>query len=349
MTITTQRSSARSPGAKPAPGPLLAVDGLGIEIGSRRGQPTSVVSEVSFSVDRGHTVGLVGESGSGKTLTSLAIMGILPRVAGVTAGSVRLDGEELLGRPETELQDIRGKRVAMIFQDAMRSLHPSLTVGEQIAEAARRHLGMSRAEARDRAVELLNTVGIRRPADRLGDYPHQFSGGMAQRVMLAIALVCGPDLLIADEPTTALDVTVQAQVLALLRSLQDRMGLGIVFITHDLGVVSQMADQVVVMYGGQVVESGEARVLFGSPRHPYTAGLLAAVPQAHHRDEPLGLIPGTVPSARHWPVGCRFHPRCGYAEAGRCTSEPIMLLPAGPGRYGRCARMDELELRGVLR
>jgi peptide/nickel transport system ATP-binding protein len=244
------------------------------------------------------------------------------------------------------MRQVRGRQIAMVFQEPMTSLDPAFTVGEQIASTYRRHTGVAKRAAWERSVEMLDLVGIPHAVQRAREYPHMFSGGMRQRVMIAIALSCKPALLIADEPTTALDVTIQAEVLDLLRELQSSMGMAVVFVTHDLGVVSELCDRVVVMYAGQVAEIGDTRALFGRPRHPYTHGLLDCLP-SEHIGEALRPIPGTVPSAAEMPVGCRFHPRCGFAQAGRCDTEPVELRLVGVGRSARCVRTGELELEGV--
>lgn len=327
---------------------VLEVTDLSIQFKSEHGWST-VVDHLDLTLDRGETLGLVGESGSGKTVTSLAIMGLLtgPRVR--ISGSVKLQGRELVGLSKREMNALRGKSIGMIFQEPRRSLNPAFTVGDQIAEVVKRHQeGVGRREAWARAVEMLDLVGIPDAAARAHEYPHQFSGGMCQRVMLAMAVACEPVVLIADEPTTALDVTVQAQVLDLLTELQDRMGLGILFITHDLGVVAETCDRVAVLYGGQVMETTGAEDLFYDPQHPYTEGLLASTPDAQVRAERLYAIPGTVPAAWNWPHGCRFHPRCAYAQAGLCDAGTVSLSGAESHQV-RCARADALELEGISR
>jgi oligopeptide/dipeptide ABC transporter ATP-binding protein len=325
---------------------LLEVEGLAVEFLTEHG-PVRVVDEAAFTLAEGETFGLVGESGSGKTVTSLAILGMIgPPNGRVTEGSVRLNGQELRGLPRRELQRIRGREIAMIFQEPRRSLDPAFSVGDQIAETVRAHLGLSRREARRKAVEMLDLVGIPSARRRVDEYPHQFSGGMAQRVMLAIALCCSPKVLIADEPTTALDVTVQAQVLDLIRDLQDELGLGVLFISHDLGVIAEMCDRVAVMYAGQVVEQASAEDLFLHPQHPYTAALLESIPNADVGGDELTAIPGVVPPAHAWPTGCRFHPRCAHAEE-RCRGTIPVPALAGDTRTARCLRAGELTLDGV--
>ncbi|WP_275559916.1 ABC transporter ATP-binding protein [Streptomyces sp. 5-6(2022)] len=289
--------------------------------------PTRVVHAVdglSYDVAAGEVLAVVGESGCGKSVTSTAVMGLLPPTASV-GGSIRLGGRELVGADESELRDVRGREIAMIFQEPMTSLNPVLTIGRQVGEVLRRHQGIGRREARERAVDLLDLVGIPAPAQRARDYPHQLSGGMRQRVMIAIAIACDPAVLIADEPTTALDVTVQAGILEVLQSLRERLGTAIVLITHDLGVVADIADRVLVMYAGRGVEQAPVDELFGAPRHPYTRGLLGAVPvpgrrRAEGERGRLQEIPGLVPSLTEQPDRCTFEPRCSYADE-RCGEQ----------------------------
>ena len=273
------------------------------------------VDGVSFSIDKGEVLGIVGESGCGKSVTSLSIMRLIPEPPGeiMPGSSIKLRGEELVTASDKRMREIRGNDVAMIFQEPMTSLNPVFTIGAQIGEALRIHKKMSKREARDGAIEALRLVGIPDPEKRVDNYPHQLSGGQRQRVMIAIALSCEPDLLIADEPTTALDVTIQAQILDLLAELRERLGMAIMLITHDLGVVAEVCDRVVVMYAGEVVEQASAAEIFGNPRHPYTQGLMQAVPRLGQRHERLAVIPGMVPSPTKWPVGCRFSTRCPYA------------------------------------
>jgi peptide/nickel transport system ATP-binding protein len=336
--------------------PLLDVEDLAVDMFTDRG-PVRVVEEVGFTLAEGETFGLVGESGSGKTVTALAVLGMIGPPSGrVVEGAVRLDGRELRGLPPGELRRVRGREVGMIFQEPRRSLDPAFTVGDQIAETARAHLGLSRRDAWRKAVEMLDLVGIASADRRAREYPHQFSGGMAQRVMLAIALCCSPKVLIADEPTTALDVTVQAQVLDLVRDLQADLGLAVLFISHDLGVIAEMCDRVAVMYAGQIVEQAPVLDLFLHPRHPYTAALLESIPNAAAGGgaggDRLAAIPGVVPPAHDWPAGCRFHPRCAHATE-RCGAEAPALAAlgatngGGDGRVARCLRVAELSLEGV--
>ncbi|MFJ5264133.1 ABC transporter ATP-binding protein [Streptomyces sp. NPDC088387] len=332
--MTTQ--AAVTDGTREATGtPFLSVRDLHVHFSTDDGV-VKAVDGLSFDVEAGRTLGIVGESGSGKSVTNLTVLGLHDRRRTAIEGEIVLDGTELLTAPERELERLRGNKMAMIFQDALASLSPYHTVGVQIAETYRKHTGASRREARARAVEMLRRVGIPQPEVRVDDYPHQFSGGMRQRAMIAMALVCDPRLLIADEPTTALDVTVQAQIMDLLRELQDEYGTAIVFITHDLGVISQMADDVLVMYAGRCVERGSRAEVLTDPQHPYTLGLLGSMPSLRGPvDVPLAPIPGTPPSLLDPPPGCPFHPRCAFAEqvpGGRCAGErPVLNLTAGRG------------------
>ncbi|OYO16545.1 ABC transporter ATP-binding protein [Enemella dayhoffiae] len=321
---------------------LLEIDRLTVEVATAHGW-VPVVQDVSLDVDRGERVGLVGESGSGKTVTCQSVLQLLPRRSTrVAAGEIRLDGQNLLSLSGDQLRAVRGGDIGMVFQEPMTSLNPAFSIGDQIGEAIRNHARVPRRQARDRAVELLDLVGIPRPRERVGDYPHQFSGGMRQRVMLAMALAGDPKLLIADEPTTALDVTIQAQVLDLIRELSDELGLAVLFVTHDLGVVADICERVVVMYAGQVVERASTLELFESPRHPYTEGLMRSRPSITDRTE-LHVIPGTPPAPGAMPAGCRFQPRCGYAA--EVCAEPVQLR--GPSEHpSRCARLGELLLEG---
>jgi peptide/nickel transport system permease protein len=325
---------------------LLHVRRLSVQFLTELG-PATVVDNVSFSVCAGEMIGIVGESGSGKTVTSLGVMRLVPSPPGrITSGSVLFDGRELLSLSLREMRAVRGDEIAMVFQDPMTSLNPVFTIGTQLVDTIRLHRPMKKREARVRALELLDMVGIPDPERRIKDYPHQLSGGMRQRALLALALSCEPRLLIADEPTTALDVTVQAQILDLLRSLQSRLGMAVIFVTHDLGVIADLCSRVVVMYAGQVVEEATVDDLFAHPRHPYTEGLLAAIPQLGVENERLAAIPGVVPAPTEMPVGCRFHPRCPYAMP-ECTSTPVELRAASDGHLTRCLRVDELVLEGA--
>jgi oligopeptide/dipeptide ABC transporter ATP-binding protein len=309
------------------------------------------VDGLSFDVDRGRTLCIVGESGCGKSATGLAILGLLPERATVS-GSVRFDGRELTALGEREREDLRGRDLAVIFQDPMTSLNPTMRVGRQIAEVLRRHLGDDRASARRRASELLEEVQIPRAEDRLGAYPHELSGGMRQRVMIAMALACNPKLLIADEPTTALDVTIQADVLHLLERLRTEHDMAMILITHDMGVVARVADSVLVMYAGQVVESAPVVELFEHPEHPYTEALLGALPQVERpdvRQAPLTAIPGQPPDLIALPPGCRFAPRCPHADIGDdCAATPPPLRELRPGHWVRTAHpASERSRRGI--
>jgi peptide/nickel transport system ATP-binding protein len=328
--------------------PLLSVEGLGIDFLTDRGW-VPVVEDVSFSVAAGETLGLVGESGSGKTVTSLAVMQLVPMPPGrFSGGRIVFDGRDLMALGERTLRTVRGNDIAMVFQESMTSLNPAFTIGDQISEAVRAHLALPRRAAHDRAVEVLDLVGIPSPRERADAYPHEFSGGMRQRAAIAMALACEPRLLIADEPTTALDVTVQAQVLELLRSLQQRFHMAMLFITHNLGVVADICDRVAVMYAGQVVEVASVDDLFASPAHPYTEGLLRAMPQLGRRGERLAVVPGTPPMPWDMPDGCRFHPRCPYAaDVCRRAQPDLRALGDDTGRTSRCARIGELTLAGA--
>ena len=302
------------------------------------------VDGVSLYVDQGEVVGVVGESGSGKSVTALSIMGLVPEPGRVEEGSrITLGGRELTTLPAAEMRAIRGSELAMIFQEPMTSLNPVFPVGDQVAESLRFHQGLKKGPALERAVELLRQVGIPDPAARGDEYPHQLSGGMRQRVMIAMALANEPSLLIADEPTTALDVTIQAQILELLLVLREELGMGVLLITHDLGVVAETCDRVVVMYGGQVVEEGAVVDVFRHPAHPYTRGLMSAVPRPDRRGRELAVIPGTVPPPTAWPDGCRFHPRCPYAWEP-CQELPD-LMAVGPGQKARCRLVQHPERR----
>jgi oligopeptide/dipeptide ABC transporter ATP-binding protein len=317
---------------------LLEVRGLSVSFTTPRG-PVPVLDGVSLTVRDGEVVGLVGESGSGKSVTALSILGLLGEQGRVDAGEIRLDGRDLVPLPEREWLKVRGRQVAMVFQEPMTSLNPLLPVGFQVAEVLEEHLGVGRPEALRRAAGLFRDVGIPDAGRRVGDYPHQLSGGMRQRVMLAMAMACRPRLLIGDEPTTALDVTIQAQILQLLRDLGRAGGTALLLISHDLGVVAAMASRVVVMYAGQVVEEAPARELYARPAHPYTRLLLAVVPRVHEKRARLSAIAGSIPPPAALPVGCRFHPRCPDAIP-LCREAPPILEPHGPGRRVRCWRPD---------
>lgn len=327
---------------------LLSVRGLTVGVQTAAG-PLTLVDAVGFDVRPGEVLGVVGESGCGKSLTALAIMGLLPAGVSVTGGSARFGGQELIGLGERDLDRLRGRRLSMIFQDPGASLDPAFKVLDQVAEPLRVHQGLSRRDAYRRAVELLDRVHIPDAARRAHYYPHQLSGGQAQRVMIAAALACNPDLLIADEPTTALDVTVQGQILDLLAELQQDTGMAVIIVTHDLGVVADVCQRVAVMYAGQVVESSPVERLFASPAHPYTEALLRTLPDPERPVARLAQISGQVPDPSHWPEdACRFAPRCVYAAPG-CVAAMPGLAGCGDGTAARCARLGELNLEGAGR
>ena len=319
--------------------PLLQVEDLRTWFHTDEGT-AKAVDGVSFGLAEQETLGIVGESGCGKSVTALSILRLIPDPPGrVEGGSVRFQGRDLLALSEKEMRRIRGNEIAMIFQEPMTSLNPVYTIGEQISEVLRLHRGLSRGEAEERAVEMLRRVRIPDPEQRVEEYPHQLSGGQRQRVMIAMALACDPALLIADEPTTALDVTVQAQILDLLKELQREFGMAIMLITHDLGVIAETAHRVVVMYAGVVVESGAVEQIFDGPNHPYTEGLKAAIPKLGEKVERLATIPGTVPSPYEEIVGCPFQNRCPYVME-RCRREFPALYTLGPGHVARCFLYD---------
>jgi peptide/nickel transport system ATP-binding protein len=324
--------------------PLLRVHDLCVEFGSK-GRSARVLNEVTFDVHAHETLGIVGESGCGKSMTALAILRLIPNPPGrISAGRISLAGEDLLQITDARMRDIRGNRIAMIFQEPMTSLNPVFTVGNQIVEALSRHLGLTGLAARNRGIDLLTAVGIPSPEQRFDEYPHQLSGGMRQRVMIAMAIACEPELLIADEPTTALDVTVQAQIFELLRSIQKSRGMGLILITHDMGVIAEMTDRVVVMYGGRVVEQGATRDVLANPAHPYTQGLVACVPtlDAVEDGEPIDLpeIPGVVPSIWELQTGCPFADRCGVVLP-RCRQEVPLASLVGVGHLVACWQRQE--------
>jgi oligopeptide/dipeptide ABC transporter ATP-binding protein len=329
--------------------PVLSVEGLTIDLPGGAVQP-GLVEDVTFDVHKGRSTALIGESGCGKTLTSMAILGLLPESVRVVAGSVRFDGVDLLTCSRRELRRVRGGPVGMVFQEPMSSLNPTMTVGDQIAEARRLHLGERRRVARQRARGLLERVGIPNAERRLRSYPHEMSGGMQQRVMIAAAIACEPKLVIADEPTTALDVTIQAEILTLLRDLQRDLDLAVLLVTHDLGVVADFCDDVVVMYAGHIAERTTVKGLFYSPAHPYSSALLSAVPQAGRSRTKLTVIPGRVPSAGRYPSGCRFEPRCAYGVESICH-HPQADAVLADGHHTRCGRVaaGDLEVKGVVR
>jgi peptide/nickel transport system ATP-binding protein len=304
---------------------LLEVDELSVRFDSDEGS-VHAVDRVSFSLEAGEVLAMVGESGCGKSVTAMSMLRLLPAYAQLS-GAVRFEDRDLLAMDEDSLRGVRGREISFVFQEPMTSLNPVFTVGRQVGEVLRHHLGLSKAEAHDRVIELLELVGIPAPARRIDEYPHQLSGGMRQRVMIAMAVACNPKVLIADEPTTALDVTIQAGILDLMRDIRERLGTAIILITHDLGVVADVADRVMVMYAGRKVEEADADELFAHPQHPYTTGLLAALPRSGRRsaDEPLQEIPGVVPSLAQLPDACAFAPRCPRSD-GECEQVPPLDL-----------------------
>jgi oligopeptide/dipeptide ABC transporter ATP-binding protein len=317
---------------------LLEVSGLRTSFRLEEGGEFQAVDGVSFSIAPGRTLGIVGESGCGKSVTSLSIMGLLPKGQGrISAGSVRFQGTDLATLSSEEMRALRGDRMAMIFQEPMTSLNPAFTIGDQMIEGIRVHRQTSAQEARDHAIEMLRRVRIPSPERRIDEYPHKLSGGMRQRVMIAMALSCEPQLLIADEPTTALDVTIQAQVLDLMRTLREETGTAIILITHDLGVVAELADEVVVMYSGLIVERAPVARLFAHPQHPYTIGLLGSIPSMHQQQERLHAIDGQVPTPMTRVQGCRFAPRCPFA-VDQCRAEAPPLIDLGHGQQAACWR-----------
>ena len=324
--------------------PLLEVSGLTVAV-RRQHQVFRAVDGVSLDLPEGGSLGIVGESGSGKSLTLRAIMGLLPRAARVEAGTVRVAGEPVPARAGRRPADRRRHRLAMIFQDPLSALDPVMTVGAQVAEAPRRAGGLSARAARERALALLRQTGIPDPARRYASYPHQLSGGLRQRVMIAVALSAGPAALLCDEPTTALDVTIQAQILALLQDLRDQQGLGLVFVTHDLGVVGQVCDDIAVMYAGRIVETGPADAVLDAPRHPYTAALLASAIDVDSPGRMPQAIPGVVPDPLRLPAGCPFRPRCPFAQPD-CAAGPVPLRDIAPGRRAACLHHDVLAAAG---
>ncbi len=324
--------------------PLLELENLRTYFYTDTGVARSV-DGVSFHVDAGETVGVVGESGCGKSVTALSILRLVRAPGRIEPGSaIRFEGKDLLTLGEREMQDVRGNRIAMVFQEPMTALNPVFTVGDQIAEVARIHAGMSKRDAWQKAIEMLTLVGIPAPEQRASEYPHQLSGGMRQRVVIAMALVMNPALVIADEPTTALDVTIQAQILELMADLTRRLGTSILLITHDLGVVAENCSRVVVMYAGEVVEEATTSELFARAHHPYTEGLLGAMPRVGGEAERLATIPGTVPPPTAWPAGCRFRDRCPYSWE-RCEREHPPLYQIGAGHTSRCHLAAEPERR----
>ncbi|HET6626409.1 MAG TPA: ABC transporter ATP-binding protein [Nocardioidaceae bacterium] len=337
MTQTT--TAIRGPAA--AADRLLEVDDLAVEFRTRDGV-IHAVDGLDYTLRSGETLAILGESGSGKSVSAQAIMGILDMPpAFITRGQVRYRGTDLLTLPEDERRKVRGASISMIFQDALSALNPVLPVGWQIAEMFRVHRGTPKKQARELTVELLDRVHIPSARERMDDYPHQFSGGMRQRVMIAMALALSPDILIADEPTTALDVTVQAQIMELLAELQQETGMGLILITHDLGVVAQVADRVAVMYAGRIVETAAIEEIYADPAHPYTEGLIASIPRLEQKGNPLSPISGSPPNLMRLPSGCSFHPRCPYMR-DRCRSDEPPLYDVGPGRASACHYYQEV-------
>ena len=321
--------------------PLLEVDELYVEFRTRR-HTVAALNGISYAVSAGETLAVVGESGSGKSVSAQTVMGLLDSPpARIVSGAVRYAGGDLLTLPERERRRLRAEKIAMIFQDALSALNPVYTVGEQIAEMFRVHRGDSHATARRKAVEMMERVRIPDARRRVGDYPHQFSGGMRQRIMIAIALALDPDVLIADEPTTALDVTVQAQIMHLLAELKEELGLALILITHDLGVVAEVADRVAVVYAGRVAEDGPAATVYATPAHPYTKGLLASIPQLAPHGTRLPMIPGSPPALTRPPKSCPFAPRCPYVQS-RCRQELPPALEVGPARRSACLYAEEV-------
>lgn len=314
--------------------PLLSVRNLRIQFDTNDGL-VSAVDGISFDLAVGGTIGIVGESGSGKSVTSLSIMGLIPNPPGKVSGEIFFAGKDLLKMKESELRKIRGNDIAMVFQEPMTSLNPVFTVGNQIMETIMLHQGLRKPAARKKAVEMLELVGIPSPNKRISDYPYQLSGGMRQRVMIAMALSCNPKLLIADEPTTALDVTIQAQILDLMRNLQEQLGTAIMIITHDLGVIAELVDQVAVMYAGKIVELTDTKTLFKTPAHPYSIGLLKSMPRLDMAQERLSVIPGNVPTLGEFISGCKFHPRCPYVR-DICRIKNPPLFQNKPGQAVAC-------------
>ncbi|HWK90564.1 MAG TPA: ABC transporter ATP-binding protein [Longimicrobium sp.] len=350
MTQSAETAGTRAGAA----GPILQVENLRTWF-TTDGGVARAVDGVSFHVNPGETLGIVGESGSGKSVTSLSIMRLIPQPPGLIqpGSSILFRGEngemeDLALATEKRMRQIRGNDIAMIFQEPMTSLNPVFTVGDQIMESLRLHQGLSKKAARERAIEMLELVGIPIPRQRVDEYPHQLSGGMRQRVMIAMALACDPKLLIADEPTTALDVTIQAQILELLNRLQQDFGMSIILITHDLGVVAETCDRVIVMYAGQVFEEGPVDDVFHDPQNPYTEGLLRSMPKLGEQVERLAVIPGVVPAPTSWPVGCRFHDRCPYGWEKTEQEEPP-LFDIGPGRRNKCWLVKYPERRDEVR
>jgi peptide/nickel transport system permease protein len=328
--------AAATPAEARSPNDIVTVERLKVEFPGEDDTVLEILSSISFSIKRGETLGLVGESGSGKSMTALAMLGLIPPPGKITAGSIWFEGRDLAAISDAEMNRVRGSDISIIFQDSIAGFSPVHTIGEQLAEPLRMHKGLSEEAAMKRVIELLDLVGVPNAANRVKDYPHQFSGGMAQRASIAMALSCGPKVLVADEPTTALDVTIQAQVLDLLSELQKQFNMAILLITHDLGVVAETCDRVLVMYAGEIVEEGDVTQILTRPRHPYTRALLSATPRNDVRMGRLPTIRGTMPAAWEWPRGCRFAPRCTDALP-QCSAAPIPLKNGV-----RCIRAEEL-------
>jgi peptide/nickel transport system ATP-binding protein len=339
LAVATPASRSASDPAAPA---LLEVRGLKTYFAADNGE-FRAVDGVSFAIERGRTLGIVGESGCGKSVTALSIMGLVPRPPGrIAGGEVLFDGVDLLKLAPAEMRERRGNQISMIFQEPMTSLNPAFTVGDQIAEVILRHRTVTREQARAHTIEMLRRVRIPSPEKRVDEYPHKLSGGMRQRVMIAMALACDPELLIADEPTTALDVTIQAQILDLMRKLREETGAAIMMITHDLGVIAELADEVLVMYAGKVVERADVATLFRDPQHPYTIGLMGSIPKLTADQQRLATIEGMVPNPLAMPAGCRFNPRCPFAT-DECRATEPELREVRPGHFAACLRapLDE--------
>ncbi len=346
---TAGRDSApaenESQSAKQDVAPVLDVRGLSISFRGRDGI-THVTRDISFSVNPGERVGMVGESGCGKSVTGLSLLRLLPERTAIIDGEILFEGRNLMAMTPREIRTLRGRDISMIFQEPMTALDPVFTVGQQLTETLRAHYSISAAEARERSIQALKDVGIPSPESRIDEYPHQFSGGMRQRVMIAMALICKPKLIIADEPTTALDVTVQAQIIDLLVELSDSTGAALLFITHDLGVVAETCSRMITMYAGEVVESAPVDDVLRRPGHPYTSGLLRSLPRLSDRGGRLPFIPGRVPSPNAMPKGCRFQQRCPYSGEGCAEYQP--MVAAGADRHARCHKARALELEGAV-
>ncbi len=340
---TKATPSHPSTSAKSSQGALLEINALDVAFPGPGHEDLMLLQDLTLAIQPGEILGLVGESGSGKSMTALSTMGLLPSPGRIQSGTIRFNGKDVTDQPEERWQQLRGREIAMIFQDPMSALNPALTVGEQISEPLQLHLGLNRRAARERAVELLALMRVPDPQRRSDAYPHQLSGGMAQRVVMARALACDPKLLIADEPTSALDVTVQGQMLDLLAELRETLGMAILFITHDFGAVARLCDRVAVMYAGQIVEVAQSHVLFASPQHPYSAALLATTPHIHDQlTARLPMIEGMVPPPHAWPRGCHFHPRCRFAVE-TCSTTEMPLHDGGNGRLNRCMRAADID------